>query len=120
MRKKLSVFVMALAGAALLAGCGSNTTTAADATTTETTTETTADAAPAEDTTAEAPAQTTEDNGTVSTDGSTSMEKVIGALGESFMAQNDGVTFTYNPTGSGSVLLQWKKEDAISDFPAET
>ena len=36
MRKKLSVFVMALAGAALLAGCGSNTTTAADATTTET------------------------------------------------------------------------------------
>ena len=30
------------------------------------------------------------------------MEKVIGALGESFMAQNDGVTFTYNPTGSGS------------------
>ena len=40
--------------------------------------------------------------GTVSTDGSTSMEKVIGALGESFMEQNKGVTFTYNPTGSGS------------------
>ena len=39
---------------------------------------------------------------TVSTDGSTSMEKVIGALGESFMANNSGVTFTYNPTGSGS------------------
>lgn len=38
----------------------------------------------------------------VSTDGSTSMEKVIGALGESFMAQSSGVTFTYNPTGSGS------------------
>ncbi|BET22009.1 phosphate ABC transporter substrate-binding protein [Solobacterium moorei] len=37
----------------------------------------------------------------VSTDGSTSMEKVIGILGESF--QNDtGITFTYNPTGSGS------------------
>ena len=107
MRKKLSVFVMALAGAALLAGCGSNTTTATDTateTTAEAATETTTEAAPAEDTTAEAetPAQTTEDNGTVSTDGSTSMEKVIGALGESFMAQNDGVTFTYNPTGSGS------------------
>lgn len=101
MKKKLSVLVMALAGAALLAGCGSNTTTVADTTTTETT-ETTADAAPAEDTAAEAAAQTTEDNGTVSTDGSTSMEKVIGALGESFMAQNEGVTFTYNPTGSGS------------------
>ena len=40
--------------------------------------------------------------GTVSTDGSTSMEKVIGALSESFMAQNDGVTVNYNPTGSGS------------------
>lgn len=39
---------------------------------------------------------------TVSTDGSTSMEKVIGALGESFMELNKGVTFTYNPTGSGS------------------
>lgn len=40
--------------------------------------------------------------GTVSTDGSTSMEKVIGALGESFMEANKGTTFTYNPTGSGS------------------
>ena len=40
--------------------------------------------------------------GSVSTDGSTSMEKVIGALSESFMAQNSGVTVNYNPTGSGS------------------
>lgn len=40
--------------------------------------------------------------GTVSTDGSTSMEKVIGALGESFENDNSGVAFTYNPTGSGS------------------
>lgn len=39
---------------------------------------------------------------TVTTDGSTSMEKVIGALGEAFEAQNDGVTFAYNPTGSGA------------------
>ena len=39
---------------------------------------------------------------TVSTDGSTSMEKVIGALGEAFEADNSGTTFTYNPTGSGS------------------
>ena len=39
--------------------------------------------------------------GAVSTDGSTSMEKVIGALGEAF--QNDtGISFTCNPTGSGS------------------
>lgn len=40
--------------------------------------------------------------GAVSTDGSTSMEKVIGALGESFEKNNSGSTFTYNPTGSGS------------------
>ena len=44
----------------------------------------------------------TELTGTVSTDGSTSMEKVIGALSESFMATNEGVTVNYNPTGSGS------------------
>ena len=44
----------------------------------------------------------TELTGAVSTDGSTSMEKVIGALSESFMAQNGGVTVNYNPTGSGS------------------
>lgn len=42
------------------------------------------------------------DGGTVSTDGSTSMEKVIGALGEAFEQEYDGVTFTYNPTGSGT------------------
>ena len=41
-------------------------------------------------------------NGTVATDGSTSMEKVIGALGEAFMNANSGASFTYNPTGSGS------------------
>ena len=40
--------------------------------------------------------------GTVSTDGSTSMEKVIGALGEVFQNNNKNVKFTYNPTGSGS------------------
>ena len=38
--------------------------------------------------------------GTVATDGSTSMEKVIGALSESFMANNADAT--YNPTGSGA------------------
>ena len=44
----------------------------------------------------------TKESGAVSTDGSTSMEKVIGALGESFMQKYEGTTFTYNPTGSGS------------------
>lgn len=47
--------------------------------------------------------------GTVSTDGSTSMEKVIGALGEAFEQDNEGVTFTYNPTGSGTGI------QAVSD-----
>ena len=41
-------------------------------------------------------------SGAVSTDGSTSMEKVIGGLGEMFMEVNSGITFTYNPIGSGS------------------
>ncbi len=38
----------------------------------------------------------------VATDGSTSMEKVVGALGEAFENENSGITFTYNPTGSGT------------------
>ena len=50
----------------------------------------------------ETPAAPAKLSGTVSTDGSTSMEKVIGALGEAFMEAEPGVTFTYNPTGSGS------------------
>ncbi len=40
--------------------------------------------------------------GTVSTDGSTSMEKVINILGEAFEQENSNATFTYNPTGSGT------------------
>lgn len=38
--------------------------------------------------------------GNVATDGSTSMQKVINALGESFVGMNPNVNFTYNPTGS--------------------
>lgn len=38
---------------------------------------------------------------TVSTDGSTSMSRVIGALGESFENSNAGVKFSYSGTGSG-------------------
>ncbi len=41
-------------------------------------------------------------SGTVSTDGSTSMEKVIGFLSEAYMEEEKGVKVTYNPTGSGS------------------
>ena len=38
---------------------------------------------------------------TVTTDGSTSMNKVIGSLGEAFLADT-GITVTYNATGSGA------------------
>lgn len=41
-------------------------------------------------------------SGDVATDGSTSMESVIGALGEAFTESNTDVNFTYNPTGSAS------------------
>ena len=89
MKKIISIALAAGLALALLAGCGSS---AAPATTT----------APAADSAAPAPEAPAELSGTVATDGSTSMEKVIGALGEAFMEQNKGVTFTYNPTGSGS------------------
>ncbi len=48
-------------------------------------------------------------SGTVATDGSTSMEKVIGALGEAFTNDNAGTNFTYNPTGSGSGITAVKE-----------
>ncbi len=38
----------------------------------------------------------------VSTDGSTSMEKVVGILAEAYHAAHPNVTVTYNPTGSGA------------------
>lgn len=41
-------------------------------------------------------------SGSVSTNGSTSMEKVIGILSEQFMIDNPGVTISYDPTGSGT------------------
>lgn len=41
-------------------------------------------------------------SGTVSTNGSTSMEQVVGCLAEAFMGENPGVTVTYDATGSGT------------------
>jgi phosphate transport system substrate-binding protein len=38
----------------------------------------------------------------VSIDGSTSMEKVVGYLSESYMEENSNVKISYNPTGSGA------------------
>lgn len=51
---------------------------------------------------ASTPSQATELTGKISVGGSTSMEKVIGALSEAFMEQNKGVTITFDPTGSGA------------------
>lgn len=47
----------------------------------------------------------TETSGKVSTDGSTSMEKTIGSLGEAYMMEFADVNFTFNPTGSGSGIV---------------
>lgn len=41
-------------------------------------------------------------SGSIATGGSTSVEKVIGALSESFMEQNPDLDITYDPTGSGA------------------
>jgi phosphate transport system substrate-binding protein len=48
-------------------------------------------------------------NNTVSTDGSTSMEKVIGYLSEVYMEDNPDVKLTYNPTGSGAGIQAVKE-----------
>ena len=72
MKKIISIVIAAACALALFAGCS-----------------------------AKAPEAAAED-GNVSLDGSTSMEKVIGSLGESFTNSNPGTSYTYNPTGSGS------------------
>ena len=56
-----------------------------------------------------APAHAKPLSGTVSTDGSTSMEKVIGSLGEAFENEHRKVKFTYNPTGSGAGIAAAKE-----------
>lgn len=46
--------------------------------------------------------KSTDGSGTVATDGSTSMEKVIGFLSEAYMEEHGDIKVTYNPTGSSS------------------
>ena len=95
--KKVLSLMLALAMVIALASCGSNGSTdsnkggasAASSATTDEKKNTPADSGKAL-------------SGTVSTNGSTSMEKVIGSLMEEFMAQNKDVTVTYDPTGSGT------------------
>ena len=44
----------------------------------------------------------TSKSGTISLNGSTSMEKVIGVLSEAYMQENSGIKVTYDATGSGT------------------
>ena len=102
MKKFISILLAVVCALSLVActGNGNDTTTANNNNGVADTT-----ANNVADTTAGEPEETTEAaklSGAVSTDGSTSMQKVIGALGEMFMELNEDVTFSYNPTGSGS------------------
>ena len=87
MKKVFALLLTLTLAMSLLAGCGSSKTEEQPDETNNTQTE-----QPAE----------TKLSGSVSTNGSTSMEKVIGALSEQFMADNSGVTVTYDATGSGA------------------
>ena len=104
--KKIIALLLALTCAlALFAGCAAKSTsndTAADTSAADTAAKDDSASTEKEDKQDDAASTKKELSGTVATGGSTSMEKVIGALGESFMAENPNVTFTYNPTGSGS------------------
>lgn len=78
-KRFIGIFTAAMLSAALLAGCSGG------------------DAQPAETN-----SSTQQTQATVSTDGSTSMEKVIGYLSEAYMEENKDTKVTYNPTGSGA------------------
>ena len=81
MKKIITAILSTLIAGSMLTACGGNTTG----------TDTAADTSSA-----------SSQSATVSTDGSTSMEKVIGYLSESYMEDNKNVKVTYNPTGSGA------------------
>ncbi|MEG0769031.1 MAG: phosphate ABC transporter substrate-binding protein [Ruthenibacterium sp.] len=81
MKKGISIALALVLCLGLLAGCGAADSVAPQAGA--------ADAA-----------QTT--SGKLSLGGSTSVEKVIQAMMEAYMAENPGVTITYAPTGSGT------------------
>ena len=83
MKKAISFITIAVIIFASLAGCGSS---ANAGTSTESAT----------------PPDPSALSGSISTNGSTSMEKVIASLIEAFTAENPGVTITYDATGSGS------------------
>ena len=88
MKKIVSLGIVLSLAAALLAGCGGTDSSSGGAASGSA-------AAPTQ-----APASAL--SGSVGTNGSTSMEKVIGSLSEAFMSQNGDVKVTYDPTGSGT------------------
>jgi len=86
MKKIIGVLTTTALMVSLMSGCGSTTNEAEQSNTSD----------------ANNVASSTAISGVVSTDGSTSMEKVIGYLSEAYMEKNSEVKVTYNPTGSGS------------------
>ena len=94
--KKLICIALSAILVFAMAGCSQSETAATTAAPAETVAQTAAPETVAPETTA------AKISGTVATDGSTSMEKVIGALGEAFMEANSDVNFTYNATGSSA------------------
>ena len=81
--------ILALTGAAclsvaLLAGCGNNNNSDTPSST------------------GDEGGNTSSLSGTVATGGSTSMQSLMSMMQEAFMAENQGVTVTYDPTGSGA------------------
>lgn len=91
--KRFMAMAIACVMAAGLVACGGSESTATTSTAGSTAGSTTAS-------TAEETA--TDLSGAVATGGSTSVEKVIGALSEAFMEANPGVDVTYDPTGSSA------------------
>ena len=89
MKKRILTLLSLAMTAAVLTACGSNGSAPAAST-------------PAASNTGSSQPAAVELSGTVSTNGSTSMEKVIGAINEQFMTDNKGVTVTYDATGSGT------------------
>ena len=84
MKKSLAMLLSLTLCAGLFAGCSNSDSGTPSAEPTQTSSE---------------PAKL---SGNVATDGSTSMEKIIGSLGEAFTEMNPDVNFTYTPTGSGT------------------
>jgi phosphate transport system substrate-binding protein len=106
--KVMMALTLSMAMAASLAACGGSgsTSTTAAATTAAAADTKAADTKAADSKAADTKAADKNLSGSVSTNGSTSMEKVVGNVMEQFMEDNPGVKVTYDPTGSGTGIEQ--------------